>query len=71
MVQHTDVEIQSPSAYITNGMALVQKLKVDYLSFGEIADIALRFQEGFVRQKFPKIVVFFNWEECNIIFDIC
>jgi len=35
------VEVPRPSAYLIDGMALVQKLKVDYLTFGEIADMAL------------------------------
>ena len=37
MIQPT-VEVTRPSAYLIDGMALVQKLKVDYLTFGEIAD---------------------------------
>ena len=44
------VEVTRPSAYLIDGMALVQKLKVDYLTFGEIADKilsrALREGEG-------------------------
>ena len=36
------VYMQHPTAvYLTDGMALVQKLKVDHFSFGEIADKAL------------------------------
>ena len=37
LIQPT-VEATRPSAYLIDGMALVQKLKVDYLTFGEIAD---------------------------------
>ena len=37
LIQPT-VEVTRPSAYLIDGMALVQKLKVDYLTFGEIAD---------------------------------
>lgn len=37
LIQPTE-EVSRPSAYIIDGMALVQKLKVDYLTFGEIAD---------------------------------
>ena len=37
MIQPT-TEVTRPSAYLIDGMALVQKLKVDYLTFGEIAD---------------------------------
>ena len=40
LVQPT-VEVPSPSAYLIHGMALVEKLKVDYLTFGEIAEMAL------------------------------
>ena len=35
---HPTVEVTRPSAYLIDGMALVQKLKVDYLTFGEIPD---------------------------------
>ena len=38
LIQPT-VAVPKPSAYLTDGMALVQKqLKVDYLTFGEIAE---------------------------------
>ncbi|XP_073234151.1 uncharacterized protein [Porites lutea] len=37
LIQPT-VEVTRPSAYLIDGMALVQKLEVDYLTFGEIAD---------------------------------
>ena len=37
MIQPT-VEVTRPSAYLIDGMASVQKLKEDYLTFGEIAD---------------------------------
>ena len=30
--------VTRPSAYLMDGMALVQKLKIDYLTFGEVAD---------------------------------
>ncbi|XP_068747406.1 uncharacterized protein [Montipora capricornis] len=36
LIQPT-TEVTRPSAYLIDGMALVQKLKVDYLTFGEIA----------------------------------
>ena len=34
-IQPTE-EVARPSTYLIDGMALVQKLKVDYLTFGEI-----------------------------------
>ena len=37
LIQPT-VEVGRPSAYLIDGMALFQKLKVNYLTFGEIAD---------------------------------
>lgn len=37
LIEPTEV-ISKPSAYLIDGMALVQKMKVDYLTFGEIAD---------------------------------
>ena len=37
LIQPT-VAVTKPSAYLIDGMALVQKLKVDYLTFGEIAE---------------------------------
>lgn len=37
LIQPTE-EVTRPSAYLIDGMALVQKMKVDYLTFGEIAD---------------------------------
>ena len=37
MIQPT-VAVTKPPAYLIDGMALVQKLKVDYLTFGEIAE---------------------------------
>ena len=37
LIQPT-TEVTRPSAYLIDGMALVQKLKIDYLTFGEIAD---------------------------------
>ena len=37
LIQPT-VEVTRPSAYLIDGMALVQKLNLDYLTFGEIAD---------------------------------
>ena len=40
LIQPTEV-VARPSAYLIDGMALVQKLKVDYLTFGEIADMIL------------------------------
>jgi len=45
----TTAEILSPSVYVIDGMALVQKLKVsDQMTFGQIADAALSrvLQEG-------------------------
>ena len=36
LVQPT-VVVPSPSAYLIDGMSLIQKLKVDHLTFGEIA----------------------------------
>ena len=40
LIQPTE-EVARPSVYLIDGMALVQKLKVDYLTFGEIADKTL------------------------------
>ena len=40
MIQPTE-EVARPSTYLIDGMALVQKLKVDYLTFGEITDKTL------------------------------
>ena len=40
LIQATE-EVARPSAYLIDGMALVQKLKVDHLTFGEIADTIL------------------------------
>ena len=34
-------EIEKPSSYLIDGMALVQKVNVDYLSFGKIANTTL------------------------------
>jgi len=39
VVQPT-VVIPTPSAYLIAGMALIQRLKVDHLTFGEIAALA-------------------------------
>ena len=33
--------VPTPSAYLIDGMSLIQKLKVDHLTFGEIAEMAL------------------------------
>lgn len=53
-------EVPTPSAYLIDGMALVQKLKVDYLTFGEIADKILSrvMQEGS------------NCKRIDVIFDV-
>ena len=40
LVQPT-VVVPTPSAYLIDGMSLIQKLKVDHLIFGEIAEMAL------------------------------
>ena len=40
LVQPT-VVVPTPSAYLIDGMSLIQKLKVDHLTFGEIAEMAL------------------------------
>lgn len=40
LVQPT-AQIPSPTVYLIDGMALIQKLKVDQFTFGEIADTAL------------------------------
>ena len=52
LIQPTE-EVARPSTYLIDGMALVQKLKVDYLTFGEIADKTLsrvlRKEEGSIR----------------------
>ena len=39
LVQLT-VVVPTPSAYLIDGMALIHKLNVDHLTFGEIADMA-------------------------------
>ena len=48
------VVVPSSSAYLTDGMSLIQKLQVDHLTFGEIAEMAflsryLREGEGSIR----------------------
>ena len=66
LVQPT-AEIPSPSVYMIDGMALVQKLKVnDQMTFGQIADTALSrvLQEGGNSRRID--VVFYVYNEISI-----
>ena len=57
LVQPT-VVVPTPSAYLMDGMSLIQKLKVDHLTFGEIAEMALSRVLREVEGSSRRVVVF-------------